>query len=115
VATSINDFAFDYEQFDFAHLLAVLPVVRTVDVGDATLTITSLELFEAGFAANLFVEQETEPPFAGRPNPEGPLIFRGTPAISARDDRGSVALRHPDLTARLPLRPARHAPWLRET
>ena len=89
MATSINDFAFDYEQFDFAHLLAVLPVARTADVGDATLTITSLELYEAGFAANLLFEQETEPPFPGRPDPDGPLLFRGMPAISARDDRGT--------------------------
>jgi len=88
MATSINDFAFDFEQFDFAHLLAVLPVVRTAAVGDATLTITSLELYAAGFAANLLFEQVTEPPFPERPDPEGPLLFRGMPAITARDDRG---------------------------
>lgn len=89
MATSINDFTFDYEQFDFAHLRAVLPVVQTAAVGDATLTITSLELYEAGFAANLLFEQEAEPPYPERPDPNGPLLFRGMPAITAHDDRGT--------------------------
>lgn len=89
MATTINDFAFDYEQFDFAHLLAVVPVTRTASLSDVTLTVMSLELYQAGFAAILLFEQVTEPPFPGRPDPEGPLLFRGMPAINARDDRGT--------------------------
>ncbi len=89
MATTINDFTFDYEQFDYAHLLAVLPFTRTAAIGDATLTITSLEVYKAGFAANLLFEQETEPPYPQRPDPNGPLLFRGMPAITAHDDLGT--------------------------
>ena len=89
MATTINDFAFDYEQFDFAHLRAVVPVARTAPLGDVTLTVMSLELYEAGFAAILLFEHEAEPPFSARPDADGPILFRGMPAISAHDNLGA--------------------------
>jgi hypothetical protein len=89
MTTTINDFAFDYEQFDFAHLRAVVPVARTATLGDVTLTVMSLELYEAGFAAILLFEQMTEPPFPDRPDADGPILFRGMPALSTHDDLGA--------------------------
>lgn len=89
MATTINDFAFDDEQFDFAHLRAVVPVAQTAPVGAATLTVMSLELYEAGFAANLLFEQATEPTPPARHGLDAPQVFRGMPAITAHDDRGN--------------------------
>ncbi len=88
MATTINDYAFDYEHFNFAHLLAVLPVAQTVSLGDVSLTLTSLECYEAGFAANLLLEQPAHPQRYEQPQPDPPLLFHALPAISARDDRG---------------------------
>ncbi|HEX5164591.1 MAG TPA: hypothetical protein VFV93_04280, partial [Thermomicrobiales bacterium] len=47
------------------------------------------ELYEGGFAAILLFEQVTEPPLPDRPDADGPILFRGMPAISASDDHGN--------------------------
>lgn len=93
MAITINDFAFDYEQFNFAHLRVVLPIAQTVSLGDLSLTVTSLECYEAGFAANLLFEQPSSRPSQPEPPPkmapEPPLILSAMPAITTRDDRGT--------------------------
>jgi hypothetical protein len=82
---SINEWSFDYEQFDFAHLRAVVSIAETQPLdGDAlTLTVTSIEQYEAGFAANLLFEEIHDAA-------SGPSVpFHAMPAITARDERGN--------------------------
>ena len=82
MATSINDFAFDYEQFDFAHLIAVVPITRSVSLGDITLTLLSLEQYRPGFAANLLFEHVTEPQIPRGRSLTDPLDFGECPLSS---------------------------------
>ena len=77
--------------FALDRLRQVLPVVVTRELPLHTLTIVSLELYEAGFAAVLLVEQTAEQLVASRGDDIGAPML----TLTVTDDRGQRYLARP--------------------
>lgn len=81
------------DHFTLHQLDRILPVGETQPLGEALLTLLSLECYQAGFVALTLFEQE-HAPFPETPQPpdnwELPLLLRTTPVIAdAFDERGN--------------------------
>lgn len=72
----------DYEQFDHVHLMRVVPIAQTRVFDQITVTVMSLELYEAGFIINLLHGG------AIGDDPHDIHHLLGTPVLTITDEHG---------------------------